>query len=202
MKKINVSFFAILFFCAPLFFVSCDKIEELTTVNVELGDVDFDIPLNFDEAEISPAQMKRTDAGDFVTFSGRSVPINLDSPMFNQLKNYQCSSIVFTISEVKVKISTTTESGTVIKDFTSTTTSGTEKILDYTKEGNINLGVSYSDANLTQYMKDIFLAVQDNKTVVVDASGLTDIVPSEITETDIVVASITLKLKAEIKLLK
>ena len=85
-----------------------------------------------------------------------------------------------------------------MKDFTSNTT-GAGTVLNYTKEGNINLGAEFGDPKLTDYMKSIFSAIQSNKTVIVNVKGETDIVPSEISGGEITVVTMIPTLKAKIK---
>ena len=196
MKKIGFSFLTLILACAPLFFASCDKIDKLTTVEVELGEVPFDIKLNLD-ADKTSARVK---TANFVSFSGTSAPISLESAMFEKLDKYDIGSVVLLVTEVKVKITTTSESGTVVKDFTSSVTGA--EIASYTKSGEIDLNFEYGDLALTKYMKDIFAAVQNNKTVTIAVSGQTDIVPSEIEGATIAVATIIPTLTAEVKLLK
>ena len=196
MKKVSFSFLAILFGCASLFFTSCDKIEEKATVKVELGEVPFDIPLNFEDSK--SYQMKRTGV-EFVSFSGKSTPISLESDMFKELGN-NVGSVVLLVTDVKIKITTTSASGTTVRDFTSSVTGA--EIQSYTKGGDINLGENYSDNALTEYMKKIFAAVQNKKEVVVNISGQTDIVSSEIEGATVTVATIIPTLTAEVKLLK
>ena len=198
MKTIKFSVITLFLACVPLFFASCDKIKDLTTIEVELGKVSFDIPLEFD-AKQSSSLLKSVNA-EFARFSGQSEPLNLQSDMFEELSEYSGSSIVFLVSEVKLKITTTGESGTIVKDFSSITT-GADKDLNYTKEGTIDLETEYSDAALTTYIKDVFSAIQDNKTIVVNVEGKTDIVPSGINGAEVTVITIIPTLKAKIKLL-
>ena len=196
MKKVSISFLSILFGCFSLFFTSCDKIEEKATVKVDLGEVPFEIPLNFEASK--SAQMKRTGV-EFVSFSGKSAPISLESDMFKELGN-NVGSVVLLVTDVKIKIETASESGTIVRDFTSSVTGA--EIQSYIKEGDIDLEKDYSDAALTEYMKKIFTAVQDKKSVVVNVSGQTDIVPSEIEGATATIVTIIPTLTAEVKLLK
>ena len=91
MKKFKLNFFALAILFAPLFFFSCDKIDKLTTVKVDLGEVPFTIPIELD-ADKTSLQMKRTSA-DLVSFSGKSAPINLESDMFAKLNEYDFGSV-------------------------------------------------------------------------------------------------------------
>ena len=175
-----------------MFFASCDKIDNLTSEEIELGEVSIDIPVDFN----SPSTLKS--ANEFVSFSGQSLPLNLQSSMFQKIQDYNVSSIVFIVTDVKIKITTTGESGTTVKDFTSNTT-GAGNVFSYKKEGNINLGVEFGDTKLTDYMKSIFAAIQSNKTVIVDVAGQTDIDPSKISEGEITVVTMIPTLKAKIK---
>ena len=194
MKTIKFSFIALLLACVTLFFASCDEIDELTTVEVELGEVPFEIPL-----DLQPSTLKSTN--EFVSFSGKSEPLNLQSNMFQKLQDYDVSSVVFIVTEVKIRITTTSESGgTTVTDFTSEAT-GAGKELSYTKEGNIDLGVEYGDTKLTEYIKSIFSAIQGNKTVVVNVAGKTDIVPSEIDGAELTVVTMIPTIKAKVKVI-
>ena len=197
MKKIRFSLLTIILGCISLLFTSCDKIDEMSTVKVELGEVPFDIPLDFEE--VKSFQMERKGV-EFVSFSGKSAPISLESNMFKELGKYDVGSVVLLVTEVKIRITTTSDSGTTVRDFTSSVTGA--EIQSYKKEGDIDLKKNYSDAALTEYMKKIFTAVQNKKTIVVNVSGQTDIIPSEIEDATVTVATIIPTLTAEVKLLK
>ena len=202
MKKTKFILFSFLLVCTPLFFTSCDElIDDFTTIEVPLEDVIFNIPLELDLNSPSNSSQLRSVNADYVSFSGNSGPINLQSEMFGNLQEYIDSPIVLLVSDVKIRITTTSESGTRVRDFTTTTT-GTGKSLSYQKDGSIDMGEDFSDPELTKYVKEILLAIQDSKTVSIDIAGLTDIVPSEIKETDVTLVSIIPSLKAEIKLTK
>ena len=196
MKTIKFSFIALVLACVTLFFASCDEIDELTTVEVELGEVPFEIPL-----DLQPSTLRSTTENEFVSFSGKSEPLSLQNSMFQKLQDYDVSSVVFIVTEVKIRITTTSESGgTTVTDFTSEAT-GAGKELSYTKEGNIDLGIEYGDAKLTEYMKSIFSAIQDKKTVVVNVAGQTDIVPSEIDGAELTVVTMIPTIKAKVKVI-
>ena len=208
MKKVVFSFFTLCFFCTPLFFASCDKvkdkIDEFSTVEVELGEVSFDIPLSLD-AEKASSQIKRMDTDGFVPFSGQSKEISLNSSMFGDLQKYNGNQITLLVSSVTIKITVSNGSGTIVKDFTTTAKEKdvAEILSSYNKSEEISLGGNgFSDSKLTAYMANIFTAIQDGKTVVVDAKGKTNIVPDDIEEATVAVATIIPTLKAEVKLLK
>ena len=195
MKTIKFSFIALLLACAPLFFTSCDEIDKLTYVEVELGEVPFEIPL-----DLQPTILRSTNENEFISFSGKSEPLNLQSSLFKGLQDYDVSSVVFIVTEVNFRITTTSKSGTTVIDFTSNAT-GAGKELSYTKEGSIDLGLEYGDAKLTEYMKDIFSAIQGNKTVTVNVAGQTDIIPSEIDGAEVTIITMIPTIKAKIKVI-
>ena len=198
MKNIKLIIAAIVLTCTHLFITSCDEVSS-PSIKVDLGEFPFIIPLDLENE--NPASDLKSASAELVSFSGKSAPINLDNEMFNKLNAYEYSSVVFIVSDVKVKITVSDNSGTIVKDFTATATGNGDKFT-YKKEGNIDLGTEYSDAQLTKYMKDVFAAIQNNKTMVIDVSGQTDIVPSEIEGATLTVATIIPTISAEIQLLK
>ena len=198
MKKTRCIFFTLLFVCTPLFFTSCDDlVDDFTTIPVDLGEVPFEIPLTLDADD----GLRSANSDDMVSFSGSSGPISLQSEMFERLQEYSGSPIVLLVSDVKIRITTTGESGTKVKDFTTSAT-GAGKELSFSKEGSIDMETDFSDPKLTEYMKEILLAIQGNKTVSIDVAGLTDIVASEIEGAEVGLVSIIPSLTAEIKLTK
>ena len=199
MKKVIFSFFTLCFICTSLFIVSCDKIDDLTTIPVELGDISFVIPLNVD-SDKTPAQAKSMSvADDFISFSGQSQKISLQDEIFEKINGYNFSSVTFIVTDVTIKITVSDESGTIVRNFTSTVTGA--DIEPYIKESNINLGEDFKDSKLTTYMRNIFTAIQNEKEVVINVSGETDIVPSGVEGATIAIATIIPTIKAEIKLL-
>jgi len=203
MKKTKSIFFTLLLACTPLFFTSCDDlIDDFTTIEIPLDDVRFDIPLLLDSDD-SPAQSSQLRSANYVSFSGNSGEINLQNEMFSALGGYQSSAITLLVESVKIRITTENESGTTVKDFTSTTAiKGSNDKFTYSKEGIIDMGKDFSDDELTKYMAGIFTAIQNDKTVSIDVAGLTDIVLSEIEGVDLAFVTIIPSLKAEIKLTK
>ena len=203
MKKIQVVFGILCFVFAPLFFASCDAIKDFSTIDVPIGTVEINIPLDLSSAAASPMSLRMNAAGnEFVTFSGESQPISLQDEMFHSIQSYLGDQITLIVTDVKIKITVTDGSGTVIKGFTSTTKEAAEILCNYTKDGDINLGEDFSDRDFTTYAKTIFTAIQNGKTITIGAAGETDIDPSEITGATVAVATIIPTLKAEIKLFK
>ena len=204
MKKIKF-ISLILLVCTPLFFISCDDlIDDFTTFPVELGDVQFDIPLELVSND-SPAQSSQLRNANYVSFSGNSGEINLQSDMFKTLgdSKYQGGAITLLVDSVKIRIGVTDKSGKTVSNFTSITAiKGSEEEFTYSEDGPIDMGKEFSNAELTKYMKDIFAAIQNNKTVSIDVAGVTNIVPSEIEGVDLALVTIIPYLKAEIKLTK
>ena len=198
MKNIKLIIAAIVLTCTHLFTTSCDEVGS-PSIKVDLGEFPIEIPLDL-ENENPASDLKSASAG-FTSFSGKSVPINLQSEMFEKLNDYEYGSVVFIVSEVKVRITTSDESGTIVKDFTAIATGNGDKFT-YNSEDDIDLATDYRDDKLTKYMKDVFIAIQNNKTMVIDISGQTDIVPSGIEGATITVATIIPTLSAEIQLLK
>ena len=202
MKKVGFIFLVFLLVCTPLLFTSCDAlVDDFTTVEIPLDDVQFDIPIKLDLSDSKQSsQLKRTNVG-LVPFFGESDKINLQSDMFGGIQEYSDYKFSLLVSDVKIQITTTDKSGTRVSDFITTTT-GTKKSFSYKKEGTIDIGTDYSDDDLTEYTKKIVLAIQEGKTVSIDAAGLTDIIPAEIEEAEIAVISIIPSITAEVKLIK
>lgn len=197
MKTIKFIFFSLCFVAAVSFYSCEDLGNGEGTIEVELDDVSFDIPVDLS----SDASLRSANA-DFTSFSGQSGPISLQSAMFEKIKGYSASAIVLVVSDVKVKITTTSESGTTVKEFTSNTLENGSTLYSYEAGDDIELNKDFSDAELTKYMKNILLAIQSGKTVNIDVAGLTDIVPSAIEGVDLTVVSIIPTLTAKISVTK
>ena len=203
MKRTKFIFSTLLVICSSLLFTSCDDLlNDFNTFEMDLGEVSFNIPIELDpnSSSLSSSQLNNIRT-DVVSFSGNSGPISLQSDMFKDLREYSNSPITLLVSGVKIRVTTTSESGRMIRDFTATTTGTVEKLV-YQKEDPIYIETDFVDPELTEYMKEVFLAIQDNKTVSIDVAGLTDIIPSETEETDVTTISIIPRLKAEIKITK
>ena len=198
MKKIKFTLLALCLMSASAIFVSCndtvDTLKELTTVDVPLFDAPIVIPVDLDKSA-------ETKGEGMVAFSGTSSPISLDSEMFQTLRQYNAESVTLSVSDVKIKITTTTASGTTVSGFSSDAI-GEGVDFSYAKDGNIELGVEFSDSQLTSYIKNVMLNIQGGKTVTISIEGMTDIDPTEVTAIDMVVATIIPSMTAKIQLLK
>ena len=204
MKKVQVVFGILCFVCVSLFFTSCDKVKDLATIDVPIGTVEIKIPLDFSSIPSSAPMSSKINlaSSDFIAFSGKSAPINLQNSMFSNLQGYLGDQITLIVTDVKIKITVSNSSGTIVRSFTSTTKEASEVLYSYAKDGNANLGEEFSDSKLTSYAKNIFTAIQNGKTITVETAGETNIDLSEITGATIAVATIIPTLKAEVKLLK
>jgi len=198
MKKNQFAFWILCIVCTPLFLVSCDKVKDIATINVPIGEFSIDIPIDVLSAPAAVKGIKSAD-GELVSFYGQSEAINLES--FGELSQYMGNTITLLVSDVSIKITVTNGSGTTVKDLASVTKEGETTLYNYKKDGNIDLSQNFSDTNLTNYVKDFFKAVQDGKTVVADAAGETDIVYDDITGANAVITILS-TLKAEVKLIK
>ena len=202
MKKIKFAFGVLCFMCVPLFFVSCN-LKDLTTIDVPIGKVEIKIPVDFSATSPAPMGSKINLAStNFIAFSGKSAPINLEDNMFHNLQNYLGDQITIIVTDVKIQVTVSNTSGTIVRNFTSKTKEEAAVLYNYAKSGNADLGVEFSDSNLTNYAKNIFLAIQNGKTVTIEAAGETDIDMSEITGATVAIVTVIPTLKAQVKLLK
>ena len=191
MKKMKITFLALCLMAVPVFFTSCE--DDFGTIEKSLGEMPITIPI---ELVNTP-----TKGGDMVSFFGVSDPISLEGEMFDMLQQYNAKSITLSVSAVTMKITTINESGTTVRDFkTNTTGDGVE--YTYTKEGDINFDEEFTDSELTNYMQNVMLAIQEGKTVIVSAEGLTDIIADEVTGLNVIVATIIPTVTAKIQLIK
>jgi len=188
--------------CIPLFFVSCN-IKDLMTIDVPIGKVEIKIPVDF--SAIYPASMESKinfASTNFIAFSGESAPINLEDNIFHNLQNYLGDQITIIVTDVTIKVTVPNTSGTIVRSFTSKTKEEAEVLYNYAKNGNADLGEEFRDSNLTNYAKNIFEAIQNGKTVTIEAAGETNIDMSEITDATVAVVTVIPTLKAQVKLLK
>lgn len=170
MKTIN---YLLPFLLAGLFFVSFSACEdEYTEVKIGKG-ITISIPVT---AETDA--LKEDTQDKFYTFSGVSQPISMDDDIFNSLKDYPISDIQLLVKGVTVKVTKKQgQGGTSVKDFSSATTQGSTTIANYSMTGTINLGEEFSEEKLTAYVQSVFEAIQNRKTVKIEVSGETDIIP-------------------------
>lgn len=198
MKSLKFTLLCLFAFSIPFLFTTCDT-EDLTTIEVPLNNLDFEIPFF---AEKSTFKSDTEDA--FYSFYGKSDKINIANDMFADLEKYNIANLQFIIKDITIEIKKTDgNSGTSIKDFKSTTINVAENVIaSYEKLGITDLGKPFSEDKLINYFAAIFNKIQSGETVILDVNGLTDIIPAGVNEVELGVIAIKPTISAKINLKK
>ena len=203
MKTIKLLFLILITLSIPFAFTSCE--EDGLTTEIELSDVSFDIPLSFDNSNsLDDSNFKNSTVENFHSFSGKSDPINLQSAIFSELDNNLIKSVQFIIKSVYIQVTPVagTTGGTSVRNFKSKYTEGETVLKTFSVGETIDLSTKYESAELYKYLSGFFDGIQNNQTLVIDVNGETDIVPSEISQTEFGVITIIPTITAKIQLLK
>lgn len=164
------------------------------TKEVELKTVSFEIPASL----ITSKSITKAD-GDLSPFFGEVKGVNKEHSALKDFKDYESISYELLIKKASIKITKKAGAtgGTSVKSFTSTATG----ITSYqTPSGQvISLDKEFSDANLTEYIKNILAAVRTGKTVDLTATGETDIIPADLND-DIATISLIFLPAVKVKL--
>jgi hypothetical protein len=205
MKTIKSIFWGALVIGLPFLFTTCDVVDKFTTIEIPLKNFPIDIPFTSTSsvAVSSDPNLKslKAEFPDLYSFGGEYM-LNLNDPGFANLQEYKNSPITLVLTDVKLKITPKNDEGTTVKDFTSSSKIGENTLSTYKKEGFIDMKTEYTDQALTNYLKKAFASVQDGKSVNIDISGYSDILPSEIEGVEIGLVSIVCSITAQISLTK
>ena len=203
MKKISLLLLSVILVGTSFLFNSCEG-DDLGTVEVVLSNAKIDIPFTVKESE-GPANVKAfANLSDSATalnyFSGVVEGLNIDDPMFNDLKDQNYSSLNLIVQKVTVQFIKNDSVPGIIKDFTtSATVEGEEEELGgYASKEQFDLFQVISEKQITDYIQSVFDAIQEGKTINIEASGLTDIAPSGLEEAGTIVVTPTVKAKMKL----
>lgn len=170
--KTKVFSIVLLAISAAFLLTSCD---ESPAITIELGEVSLDMPLELDSDEASEKMMKLrsyTEEDGTHTFHGKLESLSLDDAMFDEIQSYidAKDDIKFVLSTIKLFVSSDFEYK--ITNFTSTTVGLTE---EYTfSKDEISINKEYTDKALTEYINNIFSAIQSGENFGIEVSGTVD----------------------------
>lgn len=182
MKAIKQFFILFAVFFASISIPSCT--ENDSVADIDLGEIPLEIPIFFDTSENTT--LATTNDDNFRPFVGKINGLNLkDSTFFAGITEFYNLPKQISIKNVRIQIKKEGNlKGSKVKGFTTTTYNDFngnviaayekgEKVIDFIDTE------FFTDSKLTNYVKNIFTALEEDKTVNIEISGVTDIEADE-----------------------
>jgi len=169
----NVKFLFLAMFGVMFMMTSCDGLEDgledILTVTVPLEGVSLDIPLEVDETPMPSASMR---SDDLVPFKG-TYPLDLNDPMFKDIRQYIDDNRTFTLAVTMVKILVTpltAEMNFRVEDFKAEAFVDGKPVFEF-KFSPIQLNTAVANSMLDIFANQLFEKLQNRQPVTINVSG-------------------------------